>query len=447
MKNRDYWRRRFEILEAAAADKGQDCLRALDREYKTAMRGVEAEISKWYRRFAANNGITLAEARKLLNGGELAEFRWSVEDYIKYGQENALNHQWAKQLENASARVHISRLEALQLEIQQQIEVLYGNRLDGIDGLARKIYSDGYYHTAFEVQKGFSIGWDLAPLNQKQLDSVVSRPWTLDRQTFSDRIWKQKGALVAAVQTTLTQAILRGDSPDRAIKAISKQFNVSRNQAGRLVMTESAYFASVAQKDCFNALDVERFEIVATLDSHTSELCQGLDGHIEEMKNYEAGVTAPPFHPWCRTTTIPFFEDNYGERAARGADGKTYYVPSDMKYAEWKEKYVKPAQETALKNSPIRRIIGITAANGATVKNVAEHFADSMAKRGFAAENVIEALTNPLHVTEPITDAHGRQSIQFVGHDATVVYNPVGDVIVTGWRTGKDRRKKYGGAQ
>ena len=30
------------------------------------------------------------------------------------------------------------------------------------------------------------------------------------------------------------------------------------------------------------------------LDSHTSELCQSLDGHVEEMKNYEAGVTAPP---------------------------------------------------------------------------------------------------------------------------------------------------------
>jgi hypothetical protein len=32
----------------------------------------------------------------------------------------------------------------------------------------------------------------------------------------------------------------------------------SKNQAGRLVMTESAFFASTSQKDAFNALDVER---------------------------------------------------------------------------------------------------------------------------------------------------------------------------------------------
>jgi hypothetical protein len=43
---------------------------------------------------------------------------------------------------------------------------------------------------------------------------------------------------------------------------------------------------------------------------------------------------------YCRTTTVPYFEDTAGERAARGEDGKTYYVPSDMKYPEWKEKYV-----------------------------------------------------------------------------------------------------------
>ncbi len=348
MKNRDYWKRRFEILEQASVNRGQNYLITLDREYMTAMKRVEGELSTWYQRFAGNNGITLEEAKQWLNKGQLAEFKWSVQDYIKYGEENALNGQWMKQLENASAKVHVSRLEALQIEMQQNIEVLYGNQLDGLDGLTRKIYSDGYYHTAFEVQKGFNIGWDLTPLNQHQLDRVISKPWTLDKETFSDRIWNQKNALVAKVQTELTQSLLRGDSPDKAIKAISEQFKVSKNQAGRLVMTESAYFASESQKDCFNSLDVERFEIVATLDSHTSELCQSLDGHIEEMKNFEAGVTAPPFHPWCRTTSVPYFEDNFGERAARGADGKTYYVPSDMKYEDWKKTFVQNGSKEGL---------------------------------------------------------------------------------------------------
>jgi len=91
---------------------------------------------------------------------------------------------------------------------------------------------------------------------------------------------------------------------------------------------------------CFNSLDVERFEIVATLDNSTSEICRGLDGEVIPMKDFQPGVTAPPFHCWCRTVTVPYFEDDIGERAARGDDGKTYYVPSNMKYPEWKETFV-----------------------------------------------------------------------------------------------------------
>lgn len=34
-----------------------------------------------------NEGISLLEARKLLNTRELEEFKWSVEEYIKYGKE------------------------------------------------------------------------------------------------------------------------------------------------------------------------------------------------------------------------------------------------------------------------------------------------------------------------------------------------------------------------
>ena len=106
-------------------------------------------------------------------------------------------------------------------------------------------------------------------------------------------------------------------------------------------MTESAYFGSAAQKDCFNDLDVEKFEIVATLDSHTSDICQQMDGQVFDMKDFEAGVTAPPFHVWCRSCTCPWFEDNDdGQRAARDADGQTYYVPADMKYEDWKNSFV-----------------------------------------------------------------------------------------------------------
>lgn len=342
MKHKDYWRKRFEQLEEAQNNKSVKYYLELEKQYKLAINSIEKDILAWYNRFAKNEGISLLEAKKLLNTRELEEFKWSVEEYIRHGKENAINQKWMKELENASARVHITRLEALKLQIQQQVEVLYGNELDGIDKLMRDIYTSGYYHTAFNVQQGVNVGWSLMSLDTNRINKVISKPWTSDGLNFSERIWgKHRPALINELHTKLTQSIIRGENPKNLVNDFAKRFNVSKLQAKNLIMTESAFFASASRKDCFNDLDVEKYEIIATLDLRTSNICRELDGKIFDMKDYQVGITAPPFHCRCRTTTAPFFSDEEGYRAARGEDGKTYYVPSSMKYQEWYEKYVK----------------------------------------------------------------------------------------------------------
>ena len=338
-----YWIKRMSEVEAAQHKTGMDAYQDIESQYQEMQRSIEAQISKWYARLAANNGISLTEAHKLLSSKELAEFKWDVNDYIKHGEENAINQEWMKELENASARYHINRLEAMELECQQQIEKAFGNQLDTIDAAMRKIYTDGYYHTAFEVQKGIGVGWDFSSLDLKKIDKVIKKPWAQDGSDFSSKIWQHKDDLVQQCNTTLTQCIMRGQDPQKAIDAIAKRLDVSKSNAGRLVMTESAAFSSMAQQDSFKELGVEEYEIVATLDSRTSEICREMDGKHFKMSDYKVGVTAPPFHCWCRSTTVPYFADDFGSvgtRAARGEDGKTYQVPANMTYHEWEKTFV-----------------------------------------------------------------------------------------------------------
>ena len=336
-----YWKRRFEALEAASNAYGQQTFRQIEPAFDKAQKEIQNQIESWYGRYARNNNVTMQEARRQLSTTELKEFRWDVNEYIKYGRENDLNQMWMKELENASARVHISRLEALKVRTQQAAEVAFGNEVDCIDAMARKVFTEDYYHTIFEVQKGFGIGWEIGQIDERKLNTLVSKPWAADGKNFSDRIWKQKAELVNELHTQLTRTCILGKAPDDAINAIAKKFNTTKNQAGRLVMTEQAYFHSVAQQEAFEDLDVEEFEIVATLDSHTSAICQEMDGKHFPMKDYDPGTTAPPFHVWCRSVTVPYFEDNFtGERAARDEDGNTYYVPDSMTYKDWKKSMV-----------------------------------------------------------------------------------------------------------
>ena len=342
MTNAEYWKQRFTQLEAAQNRKGATAYLEMEKQYKAAQNELEAQIARWYQRFADSNGISLAQAKQWLKGQDLAEFKWDVKEYIKYGKENAINGAWMQELENASSKFHISRLEALQIQTQNSLETMFAQQMGTMKKALSDVYASGYYHTAYAVQQGFGLGWDIAGLDQAQIEKVLSKPWAVDGYNFSTRIWNSKTKLIGEVHNELSKNLLTGADPQKAIDSLAKKMGTSKSNAGRLVMTEQAYFSSAAQKDCFNDLDVEEYEIVATLDSHTSDICRSLDGKVFKMSDYKPGVTAPPFHVYCRSTTAPHFKENFdaGERAARGADGKTYYVPDDVTYSEWKKAFV-----------------------------------------------------------------------------------------------------------
>lgn len=348
MKNSEYWSKRLEELEKAQILSETKYTETLKEEYDKALNSINKEINSWLARFSINNQISLKDSKKWLNENELKELKWDIDEYIKYGQENGIHLIWKKELENASSKVHISRLEALKIQIQQEIEKLSYKEQNTTKDFIIESYKDTYYKLVYELQKGYNVGFQVAALDTNTIQKVISKPWTTDELTFSDRIWKNKQSLIDTLQKELTQSIIRGKAPDELIESISKKFGTSKSRASNLVMTESAFFASSARKKCFDDLWVEQYEIVATLDSHTSDTCRGLDGRIFDMADYKEGVTAPPFHVKCRTTTAPYFNDEFefGERAARNTDGKTYYVPGNIKYADWKEKYVSGQERT-----------------------------------------------------------------------------------------------------
>lgn len=339
--NRAYWSERFEALEVAQVNTGLEYYEEVDKQFKKAMYAMQCDIEKWYARFADSEGITLLEAKKRLNAKELEEFHWTVEEYIEKGKTLKYSNEWAQELENASCRVHISRLEALKLQLQQHVEVLYGGQADGLGTVLSDIYEYGFNHTCFEVAKGTGLAVNINRINERKLKAIISKPWASDGLNFSERIWgKYRPDLVEFLHTELTQSCIRGENPKKLIQKLQKKTGNKAKECGNLIMTETAYFSSLATKGGYDEIGVEEYEILATLDSKTSDLCRALDGKPFKMTEYEPWVTAPPFHNRCRSTTIPHFDDEIAERVARDNDGKIYTVPGDIKYHEWEKKFI-----------------------------------------------------------------------------------------------------------
>ena len=145
------------------------------------------------------------------------------------------------------------------------------------------------------------------------------------------------------LQQNFTDGFVSGVDPAGMSKRVEEQFGVAKYAARRLVLTEGAYFAAEGSREGYKQLGVEKYQILATLDDRTSDICQEEDGKIYAVKDYDPSNTAPPFHPYCRSTTAPYIEDSplagNEERAARDEGGKTIEIPA-MSYKDWKNTFV-----------------------------------------------------------------------------------------------------------
>jgi phage protein len=335
----NYWTKRFEEEEKQRNISNKAYAKEIEKQYKIAENKIKSDIEKWYIRIADNNQISLADAKKLLTKDELKEFKWSLAEYTQKAKSGA----WKKELENASARVHIQRLEALQLQVKNSIETLKNKENEMLEDYLIKNYEDTYYHSLYEISKGLNLKTSFATLDRNKINQVIGKPWLKDGKTFSDRIWQDKEQLINTLRTKITQSFITGSTLDEAVEDISKfvsdKIKNKEYVARRLLETESAAYASKAQIEAFKSIDVEKYEIVATLDLHTSEICQEMDGKVFNISDQEIGVTVPPFHSHCRTVIAPYFDDE-STRASRDENGE-YKEVKYMNYKEWKDQYIK----------------------------------------------------------------------------------------------------------
>ena len=350
--NNNYWKERALEVENNSRSTAEIGRKEIEKIFAVTYSRLKKEINYWWHRFAVNNSLTLSEAKKLMKSKELEELDWDVEEYIKKGIEAAIVTlpEVDKQLENASAKVHINRLTALKLQVIVIANEMFNDVNKTVKDCMRKVYEDAYYTTAYNIQNGIGVYSDFNRINDRVLEQVLQRPWAEDGSNFSERIWgKQRPKLVNKIHKDLVDCVSRGRNPNEYTEELAKEFKVGLNQANNLIVTEYNYFNERATQDCMKELDVEEYEILGTLDGATCATCGGLDGKHYLLKDAVIGINSPPFHPRCRCTTIPYFNDEFTqgeERAYRGEDGKTHYTKAKT-YEEWKRKFVKEKGQDA----------------------------------------------------------------------------------------------------
>ena len=435
----NYWEKRFERLKRQQMGKAEAVTAAMRREYVKALMALRKEVLDWYYRYAEENEITLADAKKELNVRELKAFRLTLKEYIELAKKKDLPQKYIKMLDKASIRTRLDRSQELYIKTSRYVEELAKSQNLDMNGLLSEVYKDSVYKTAYEAQKlkgEFSVFKGVA---KQDIETAISKPWASDGKDFSGRIWDNKTQLMNTLQTEMTRSFMIGEGVAPLINRIQKRFNVSFSNARRLVETETAYVQEKAMLDTYDALDVEQYQILAVLDLKTSDICRHLDKKVFDRKDAKPGITMPPFHCYCRSTTVPYIEgitdSQEVTRAARDpVTGKTVFVEGDLNYEEWYNKYVK--------NTDTGALTGLKTSNGITIAKLSKHQQERADVRKLDLDGIRDALINPLHIGEVVVKENGN-SQRFIGEATTVNINPDTGVIITSWPTGKSRLKKY----
>ena len=345
MTNKDYWQRRFERLEQREMDKADQAMAELKKVYEYTLRQLRDEVIEWYNRYADENGLSLADARKQLDARELKAFKLTLKEYEKLAKQQDLSDEYIKMLDQASIRARLSRSQMLYIKTANYVEQLAKEQEINLTELLKDVYEDSYYRAAYETQSMQGVYDTFAKVPNASIEKAISRPWAEDGKDFSERIWDNKTKLLNTLQSEITRTLIAAEGTTLLAGRIANRFNVSFSNARRLAETETAYVQETARMNTWQKLHVAKYELIATLDSRTSPICREMDGKVFNRTDAKPGVTMPPFHCYCRTTTAPYIEgitdDDDSTRAARDPEtGKTVQVSGKMTYPDWKAVFV-----------------------------------------------------------------------------------------------------------
>lgn len=334
--NGAYWRKRaIELAEKQKREDDDLCLR-FHREYERILHELDKEISIFYARYAANESVSMADARRLLRDAELEDFRMSLDEF----RDKALAGGFDKELEEVYLRSRISRLQALQTQVELRMMELFSSQRDVLRDHLQERYTDTYYRTVYAVSQQADVASTFARIDPQTIERILAVPWV--GSEFSSRIWVDKDKLTRELMQTLSRGFVRGDSLVRMTKEFAQRMGVSESRAAVLIHTESAHIAAEATEQGYRETGVKSYRFEAALDLKTCSVCGALDQREFPLAEHETGINYPPLHPRCRCTTVPVTEFRIGsKRAARNpATGKTEYVEKKLTYEEWRKKYV-----------------------------------------------------------------------------------------------------------
>lgn len=331
-KERNEWIERAKQRVLENAEEIDHSVKEIMFLFDEAAWQLETEINSMFQKYATENGLTNAEASKMLSGSEYSRWRKGIDEYLKEAEGDSKT---LLELNTLASKSRISRKEQMLATIYQTMITLSRDTETKLTDLLGNMFKTNYYRGCYDVQSILGVGFNVSKVDLKMLQRILKHPWS--GKNYSQALWENTDKLATLAKRELTMGFMMGSSVQKMAKEINDVMGKGHYAAERLVRTESSYFSNQGELASYREMGIREYVFLGG----GCDDCLALNGKCFLVDEAEPGLNCPPMHPNCKCTiraqvAIDLFKDREGLNPLK----------NNPKFEEWKKKYVDtPAPE------------------------------------------------------------------------------------------------------
>lgn len=174
---------------------------------------LETEINSMFQKYATENGLTNAEASKLLTGSEYSRWKKGIEEYLKEAEGDSKT---LLELNTLAMKSRISRKEQMLATVYQTMITLSRDTETKITDLLGDMFKTNYYRGCYDVQSILGVGFNVSKVDVKMLQRILKHPWS--GKNYSQALWENTDKLATLAKRELTMGFMNGSSVQKMAK-------------------------------------------------------------------------------------------------------------------------------------------------------------------------------------------------------------------------------------
>ena len=292
-KHNNYWQKRSDDIMRYIDSTDIDMFAELQKIYAEESAKIQHDLFAFVTKYADDNKMSYSDALQRLRGVDLSDYQANAEKYRKQAEKDP---ELLKRLNEQYASSKVTRFDALNLEMTYKIGVM--------QGIVEKSFENYLKSTAKYAYKKV-MGGNSGALNEPALKELINTPF--DGYNYSEQVWGNTDNLAKDLREVLKRGFIRGDDVRSMAAELSKKYNVARARAQTLIRTDGTAIVNRSAIKRYEESGLEFYRISVHMDNRTTQICKRIHRENKRYRidEFEAGITAPPFHYNCRSAVIP----------------------------------------------------------------------------------------------------------------------------------------------